>query len=90
MQQTLKPGVFIDNKFYHGKNKRICTNPSNEEEIAVCSTGSNEDIENAVQSSIVAFQKWSTHDNARERGECLLRFSGLVEKNRQLIRDLII
>ena len=84
------PGVFIDNQFSHGKNKRECIDPNSEQVIAVCNTGSNEDIDRAVQSSIVAFKNWSTHDNARERGACLLKFSQLVEQNRELLKNLII
>lgn len=58
-------------------------NPATEEVLATCSTGGVEHIDLAVESAWKAFHgPWSTHDFGRERGQALLRFADLVEKNR--------
>ena len=78
--------LFLNGKFEKPKSKKYFSsiNPSTGEELTQIALGSTEDVNAAVESSEVAFKKWSKLSGA-ERGKYLFRIARLIqEKSREL------
>lgn len=77
------PGLFINNAWSSGPNKRECASPVTGTVFAHVATADVTNVETAVQAARVALRTWGTHEAGSVRAKALYLLADRVEAARE-------